>query len=244
MKITKRIFSITLILMMAFSHAAYSGEDPCPCCPECIQEECDCEECADSDDCKCSVPGGEADWTISFENAMASSPNKNLPDYFVENYTLNFTAAKQGGYTMLGEYMCEGYLMNEMDPSGAYEASGGRLLYDEMGWEGPLGDTSFELSIPEDTALPVDDDGIELSALSGLYGASEKGSISWSVDARHYAETTEGSGSREFEGLATELTYHIVVYKDGKAELYLYTPTASNTLYFQGTVSSKPIGSK
>jgi predicted small secreted protein len=29
-------------------------KDPCPCCPDCIQEECDCKKCNDSDDCKCA----------------------------------------------------------------------------------------------------------------------------------------------------------------------------------------------
>jgi len=35
-----------------------NGEDPCSCCPDCIQEECDCVECGDNADCKCKLPGG------------------------------------------------------------------------------------------------------------------------------------------------------------------------------------------
>jgi len=67
---TKRFISIALILVLAFSfvacnnnvinppvttpHETPSGnDDPCPCCPDCIQEDCECEECADSKDCKC-----------------------------------------------------------------------------------------------------------------------------------------------------------------------------------------------
>jgi len=32
------------------------GEDACECCPDCIQEDCVCEECGDSDDCVCFMP--------------------------------------------------------------------------------------------------------------------------------------------------------------------------------------------
>ena len=35
-----------------------NGEDPCECCPDCVQLECDCEECVDSADCKCGAGGG------------------------------------------------------------------------------------------------------------------------------------------------------------------------------------------
>ncbi|MCL1895992.1 MAG: hypothetical protein FWG03_05540 [Clostridiales bacterium] len=38
--------------------ATEAGDDPCPCCPDCIQEECECAECGDSDGCKCRLPGG------------------------------------------------------------------------------------------------------------------------------------------------------------------------------------------
>ena len=34
--------------------SAPEPNDPCPCCPDCIQEECDCNKCADSDKCKCA----------------------------------------------------------------------------------------------------------------------------------------------------------------------------------------------
>ena len=34
------------------------GDDPCPCCPNCIQKECECADCGDSDDCECKSPGG------------------------------------------------------------------------------------------------------------------------------------------------------------------------------------------
>ena len=36
------------------------SDDPCPCCPNCIQEDCACKDCADSNDCKCSTPRGFA----------------------------------------------------------------------------------------------------------------------------------------------------------------------------------------
>ena len=40
--------------------------DPCPCCPDCIQEECGCDKCADSDDCKCT-PGSLIPASITFD---------------------------------------------------------------------------------------------------------------------------------------------------------------------------------
>ncbi|MCL2670564.1 MAG: hypothetical protein FWF10_00825 [Clostridiales bacterium] len=251
----KKFLALALVLMLAFSLAACTGdggdspgetstpngEDPCACCPDCNQEDCVCAECGGSEACKCAAPDSEANWTITFENAMASSPNKNLPDYFIENYTLNFTATKQGGYTMLGAYTGTGYLTNEMDPSGAYEVSGGRLLYDEMGWEGPLADTSFELYKPEDIAAPADDLG-DLTLLAVPFGASAKEPMSWSVTGRHYVVSTDGSGVKDMEAIY-EPTYRIVVYSDGTAELYLYDTTASSVLCFRGTISKKPIGS-
>jgi len=132
--------------------------------------------------------------------------------------------------------------MNEMDPSGAYEASGGNLVYDEMGWgEAPLSDTSFVLSKPEDIALATDDDD-DLAQLTDPFGLSARESTLWNVILRHYGVFADGeSGEKELE-TTLELTYHIVVYKDGRAELYLYGTTASDTLCFQGTVSSIPIG--
>jgi len=212
-------------------------DDPCPCCPNCNQEECECVECGDSEDCECKLPGGEADWTIVFENATASSPNKNLPDYFVENYTLNFTATKQGGYTMLGTYAGTGYLTNEMDSSGAIAISGGKIYFDEMGWKGPLSDTSFELYKPEDIAPSADDDD-DLALLATSFGASAKEPLSWRVAGRHYLVGKDGSGVKEIE-TTFEPSYRIVVYSDGKAELYLYDTTASDVLCFMGTVSKK-----
>ena len=32
--------------------------DPCPCCPDCLQIDCECFECGESDDCECVLPGG------------------------------------------------------------------------------------------------------------------------------------------------------------------------------------------
>ena len=40
--------------------------DPCPCCPECVQTECACERCADSDDCKCT-PGNLLPLSITYD---------------------------------------------------------------------------------------------------------------------------------------------------------------------------------
>jgi len=35
------------------------NNDPCPCCPDCIQEECECDKCAKSNKCKCTPGGGD-----------------------------------------------------------------------------------------------------------------------------------------------------------------------------------------
>lgn len=262
---TKRFTVVALTLMLALSLAACGdggaqggdnnatappttapsatpsgNDDPCPCCPDCNQEECECAECGGnlSKDCECKLPDdGEADWTVAFENATASSPNKNLPKYFIENYTLNFTATKQGGYTMIGSYTGTGFLTNEMDPSGAIAISGGKIFFDEMGWKGPLSDTSFELYKPEDIVPPADDDD-DLTLFATSFGASAKEPMSWSVTGRHYLVGKDGSGVKEMEA-TFEPSYRIVVFSDGKAELYLYDTTASDILCFVGTVSKK-----
>jgi len=93
----KKVFMIALALMLVFALAACGGgggggdgggsrddgssgggtaaptatgdDDPCPCCPDCIQAECVCEECGGNDDydCKCSAPGGGEPFTFLVE---------------------------------------------------------------------------------------------------------------------------------------------------------------------------------
>jgi hypothetical protein len=86
----KKLFAITLILILAFTLFAGCGgggnggggngsgggnaaqvsndnEDPCPCCPECIQKECECIECGESDDCECKMPGGGGMGPLAFK---------------------------------------------------------------------------------------------------------------------------------------------------------------------------------
>ena len=87
----RKILMIALALMLVFSLAACGGggdggngsgsgggtaapsvagdDDPCPCCPECVQAECVCEECGGNDDydCKCAAPGGGGSFTFLVE---------------------------------------------------------------------------------------------------------------------------------------------------------------------------------
>ena len=83
----KRLVAIALILVLALSLTACGGnggtatgegntanppattpgetpngnKDPCPCCPDCNQKECECAECGgnNNNDCKCKLPGGD-----------------------------------------------------------------------------------------------------------------------------------------------------------------------------------------
>ena len=242
----KKILIIMLALLMLFALAACGGgsrgggasgggtsapaesadnEHNCPCDPSCTNK-----ECKGGDKCQCGA--GSDIGTISFIDATASSPNRMLPDYFIENYTLNFTAIKQGSSAALGSFTGTGYMKNEMDTSGAKEASGGRLIIDEMGWEGPFSDTSFELFKPEDIALTVDDDNV-LALLTNPLSISNRSSMSWSVTGQHFAMGADGGGTADMAE-TYELTYHIVVYKNGTAELYLFDTTASDILCFLG----------
>jgi hypothetical protein len=41
--------------------------DPCPCCPDCNQEECECAECGDNNDCECKMPGGFAPPALTYD---------------------------------------------------------------------------------------------------------------------------------------------------------------------------------
>lgn len=142
----KRVIAIVLIIIMGVSMFSScstlkktdeklnndNNEDSCSCCPNCIQEECECIECGSSNDCECKSSNYEGGWVIAFENATVSSPNKNLPQYFIEIYTLNFISTKAEGASMLGEYTANGDLVNIMDTSAALAAGNGKTLVDEM----------------------------------------------------------------------------------------------------------------
>jgi len=82
----KKWIALLLAVLMMFSLAACgedkdtpagntstpNGGDPCVCCPDCIQKECECAECGDNTDCKCKLPGGSAltyDIVIDVENS-------------------------------------------------------------------------------------------------------------------------------------------------------------------------------
>ena len=47
--------------------AVEGGDDPCACCPDCVQKDCVCDECADSDDCLCTAGGGDGPFTFLVE---------------------------------------------------------------------------------------------------------------------------------------------------------------------------------
>ena len=262
---TKKLFIVILVMMLVFSIVACDGgstsggdntltppettppstetpepnpdaKDPCPCCPDCIQEECFCEQCSDSDSCKCAITGGRGIWTVLFDNAVAVSPNRALPDLFVENYTLNFSATKAEFGMMVGSYSAtEGYMANEMDPSGAIELSGGRVVYDDMGWDGPFSDSSFEILDPGDVTLP---DDVDLCLSKNPVGISTGSTLTWSVSGLHFVVSTEGSGTAEMQEIY-DLTYYIAVYSDGTAELYLLGTTAADILCFGGAINTK-----
>ena len=137
----KRIIAIALTLILALSLAACGGgnippnasggtyptkpsattpsatpskdEDPCPCCPDCIQEECDCEECADSDDCKCT-PGGLSNGPFTFK---------------VEINT-NFVGSLGQVYRTIGTATVT---LNDSDSSGWFGSTEGHGEYTDFG---------------------------------------------------------------------------------------------------------------
>ena len=117
---TKRFTAIALILMLALSHAAYglsdtpSGKDPCPCCPDCVQEECVCAECGDSDNCKCSASDIQYNWRIVGEGEQPFT----IPGMIGTNKMIvKMDMAKYGGATPVGTYMGTFYFWHyEMTP--------------------------------------------------------------------------------------------------------------------------------
>jgi len=89
--------------------------DPCPCCPDCIQEECSCEECVNSDDCKCSAPGGSEG-----------------PFTFLVEIDTNIIGSLGQGYRTIGTATIT---LDDFDSSGWFGSAVGAGIYTDISFE-------------------------------------------------------------------------------------------------------------
>jgi hypothetical protein len=104
--------------------ATPSGDaDPCPCCPDCIQKECECIECGENDkyDCECKLPDSEYNWRIVGEGEQPFT----IPGMMGTNKMIvRLDLEKQGGATPAGTYTGTFYFWHyEMTPE-LMQASG------------------------------------------------------------------------------------------------------------------------
>ena len=83
-------------------------DDPCPCCSNCIQKECECAKCGDSDDCECKLPDSlenyppvTYDMTICFE--LYCECGESHIETFGEAEVTMYYVDDQAGYLGKGE---------------------------------------------------------------------------------------------------------------------------------------------
>ncbi|MCL1830218.1 MAG: hypothetical protein FWG21_02180 [Oscillospiraceae bacterium] len=264
---TKKIIAIVLILMLALPLAACGGgnnaptnppsnppaetpgvtpgnDDPCPCCPNCNQEECVCEECGGNDeyDCVCAVPDLGGIWTISFMDVTDSSPSVGADGFLAYDITLSFVASSlnEGGF--LGQYSGEGKMMGILDASD-YEAMAGGLISLDSDWAGPIFPVSFEV-IDSNSATPNGGDDPASLTPSDLYEklighAKFSAAVDGTMGPSWYQENVLGTG-RDFgtgSGFTLEVEMHILVYDAGTAILYMTVPGLTETLVYRGTIT-------
>ncbi|MCL1830219.1 MAG: hypothetical protein FWG21_02185 [Oscillospiraceae bacterium] len=137
----KRFISIALMLILAFSLVACGGgstpprenatnpppttpgatpsdkDDPCPCCPNCVQKDCECAECGDSEDCECELPGNDDtqyDWRIFGEGEQPFTTPGMMG---MNKMIVKLDLVKQGDATPAGTYTGTLYFWHhEMTP--------------------------------------------------------------------------------------------------------------------------------
>jgi len=82
------------------------NDDPCPCCPDCIQKECECAECGENDDydCECKLPGGGGAFTFLVETKVTTKADATMIVYntFGEA-TVTLDQFEESGFYGVGE---------------------------------------------------------------------------------------------------------------------------------------------
>ena len=264
MTVTKKLLAITLTLMVALSLAACGGggtppginttkppattpsgnDEPCPCCPDCNQEECECAECSGNDvyDCKCAAPDLGGKWKIAFTDVTDSSPQTGAEGMFAQDITLCFEASSLSEGGLSGQYSGEGKMLGKQDSSG-YEGMAGGLITVNSDWAGPIFPVSFEV-IDLILATPADGDSLESLTPADLneklighakFSATVDGTMGESWYQEHVLGTGMDLGSGSGFTLTVEM--HILVYDAGTAILYMTVPNLSESLVYRGTIT-------
>jgi len=144
------------------------NKDPCPCCPECLQEECECDKCADSDNCKCTPGGGEDDFpplTFNIEIVIDLTD----PDCNYEGCGMSTSGSAV--VTMNFVDRVTGYLGTSTEGVGVTTRNGSHetaVKYDVIPGDFPFYDFTAQLSIPGDYKSYAGVDGDYKTILVGV----------------------------------------------------------------------------
>ena len=271
--IMKKVFGIILVMLLTLSLAACGGiggiggsagggssvgkssstnipnaekDDPCDCCPECIQEECICEICGRDNeyDCLCTAPDLGGAWTISFTDVTDSSPQVGAEGMFAQVITLCFEASSlnEGGFS--GQFSGEGKMLGKQDSSG-YESLAGGLITVASDWAGPILPVSFEI-IDSSSVAPAVDGNLESlkpeNVNEKLIGYTKfSAAVDGTMGESWYQEHVLGSGLDlgTGSGFTLEVEMQILIYDAGTAMLYMTVPGLSESLVYRGTIARK-----
>ena len=179
-------------------------EDPCPCCPDCKQEECECVECGNNDDCECKLPFDIGTFTI-----IAEGTDKHIENEYAKfDYTLTLSATNEGD-SLFGDYIGTGWMQMVHDEADYLLAMDGQMISSKLVVDGQLSNIRFTLERPQ----PGDDQNIV---------AKGSGKMQWNNTVLESVAVTADGDSVEWPwaGNSTEhFTIEILLYDSGTGVL-------------------------
>jgi len=226
MAITKKLCTLVPALLLALSLAACAGipgvpdapsndkisasaapaADPCPCCPVCIQQDCACADCGDSEACECAAPGSGAIYTIS-----AGGTDKHIENEYAKfDFTIMFSAENEGD-GLYGDYTGIGELRIDYDETDYLAAMGGQMTSAKLVIDGLLNNIRFTLEEPRSEDEPH-------------IIARGSGAMQWDNAVIENIFVTKDGGITfiPWNGNSTEhFTIEIEIYDSGDGVLYI-----------------------
>ena len=156
--------------------AGNESEDPCSCCPDCVQKECECVECGERDICECKMPrgGGPLTYDIAIETEYwDQDPTCPFPD---ECGIVSNSSAK---VTMEWDDSRNGYFGTSQDGVGEYLHFGSHY-WDSLGHE-ILGHASPGTTFKFSAMLDIPDAGKDGVIRVGLdFSGEDEVTMNWS----------------------------------------------------------------
>ena len=242
------VMILTLFLLTACggNRSPAPAKDPCACCPDCIQEECICDECGGNDEyaCVCAAADSGGTWTISFKDVTDSSPQAGAEGLFAQDITLYFEASNLGEGGFSGQYSGEGKMKGVQDSSG-YESLAGGLIEVNSDWAGPIAPVSFEITNLT-SGTPNDDESLKSLTPKDVHEklighASFSAAVDGSMGESWYQEHVVGTGMDlgSGTGFTLEVKMHILIYDGGTSILYMTVPGLTDSLMYRGTITKE-----